>query len=121
YYADQQAYHRVAGAVARDMGINAIAIEFGYLRPDWLTIERNGMGVYSHFPDDPARIRAIAADAPAPDLTVRYPYSFTAEAVAEVTFNLANVFLRPLYPFFNADKYYHPFVDYLSWGPRAIR
>ncbi len=121
YYADQQAYHRVAAAAARDMGLNAIAIEFGYLRPDWITIERNGMGVYSHFPNDPERIRAIARDAPEPDLKVRYPYSFLAEAVAEVVFNLSNVFLRPFYPFFNADKYYHPFVDYLSWLPRTVR
>ncbi len=121
YYADQQAYHRVAAEVARGMNINAVAIEFGYLRPDWLTVERNGMGVYSHFPNDPARIRAIAADAPTPDLAVRFPYSFVAEAVAEVTYNLANVFLKPFYPHFNADKYYHPFVDYLSWVPRTVR
>ncbi len=121
YYADQQAYHRVAADVARRLDINAVAIEFGYLRPDWLTVERNGMGVYSHFPNDPAQIHAIAKNAPAPDLRVRYPYSFGAEAVAEVAFNLSNVFLRPLYPHFNADKYYHPFVDYLSWVPRTVR
>jgi len=121
YYADQQAYHRIAGALARARGIQAIAIEFGYLRPDWLTVERNGMGVYSHFPNDAGTIRSIAARAQAPDMQVRYPYSFLAEAVAEVTFNLANVFLRPLYPFFNADKYYHPLIDYLSWGTRSWR
>ncbi len=108
YYADQQAYHRVAAEVARRVGINAIAIEFGYLRPDWLTVERNGMGVYSHFPNDPELIRKAARDAPDPDLRVSFPYSFAAEAVAEVTYNLSNVFLRPLYPHYNADKYYHP-------------
>ena len=121
YYADQLVYHRSAGRLARSRGIQSIAFEYGYLRPDWLTLERNGMGVYSHFPNDPATIRAIAASAKAPDMQVRYPYSFLAEAVAEVTFNLSNVFLRPLYPFFDTDKYYHPLIDYLSWGTRSWR
>ena len=121
YYADQLIYHRIAGQLAREMGLQAIAVENGYLRPDWITLERNGMGVYSHFPNDPSVIRAIAARATAPDLQVRYPYSFFAEAVAEVTFHLSNVFLRPLYPFFNSDKYYHPLIDYLSWGTRSWR
>lgn len=115
YYADRLPYHVEARRVARDLGIEAVAMEFGYLRPSWITLEKEGMGVYSHFPADPDRIRAAAAGlAPAPPGTA-YRYTFATEAWHEVTYNLALVFGRPLYPFYRHDKYDHPVVEYLSW------
>jgi capsular polysaccharide export protein len=63
-------------------------------------------------------IRRIAAAAPPPDLTDRYSHSFGREATNEVVFNLANVFLRPAFPRFNANRHYHPLLDYLSWLPK---
>ncbi len=118
YYADRLPYHVVASELADEMGICACAVEFGYLRPDWITLERSGMGAYSRFTRDPETIRRIAAAAPAPDLSQAYGHSFGQEATNEVAFNLANVFLRPMYPRFHADRHYHPLVDYLSWLPK---
>jgi capsular polysaccharide export protein len=118
YYADRLPYHVVASELADELGIAANAVEFDYLRPDWITLERSGMGAYSRFTRDPEAIRRIAQGAPAPDLTDRYGHSFGQEATNEVVFNLANVFLRPMFPRFNADRHYHPLVDYLSWLPK---
>ena len=61
YYGDCRPYHLVARDVAQRCGVRAIAYEFGYLRPDWLTLERGGMSTRSHFPTDPAEIMAIGA------------------------------------------------------------
>ena len=119
-YADRHPYHRVAAAVARESGVRISTYEFGYLRPDWITLERGGMSAWSHFPRDPAQIRAIAAAAPEPDLAERYTYTFLAEAVAEVSYNLAAVLGTPLYPHYDADKYYHPVADYLSYLPQLV-
>lgn len=121
YYADRLPYHIEAKGVARELGIRAYACEFGYLRPDWLTLEHEGMGVYSHFPDDPAAIRGALQRYPATGPHPTYPFGFNTEAVHEVTFNLGMEFLRVLYPFYRSDKYYHPYVDYLSWLPRLFR
>ncbi len=121
YYADRLPYHRVAAEVAAARGLRAVAIEFGYLRPDWLTLERGGMGKSSHFPNDPATIRRIAAGAPDPDLSIRYPHDFATEAFNEVRFNLSMVFGRAFFPFYHSDKYYHPVIDYLTWLPRLAR
>lgn len=117
-YADRPPYHAAASKVAARLAVPCHIVENGYLRPDWITLERGGMGVFSHFPNDPETIRAIAPGLPEPDLQVRYRHGFAELALHEVAYDLLNVFGRPFYLRWNADKYYHPFVDYLSWVPR---
>lgn len=122
YYADRLPYHVAAAEAAEAAGIPAYAVEFGYLRPDWLTLERRGMGAYSHFPNDPDAIRRLAADLPPPPETrVRYAHNFREEARDEVLFNLANALFCWPYPFFRMDKRHHPLLDYPSWLPRLAR
>ncbi len=120
YFADRLPYHQVAIDVAEQLGIRTTTFEFGYLRPDWITLERRGMSAQSHFPCDPDNIRAIAARVPIPDLSERYAYGFLAEAFNEVLCNLTTYFLWPLYPRYEADRYYNPIIDYLGYIPRLI-
>src|SRR5690606_12802164 len=68
YFADRMPYHAAARRVADRLGLRTWAVEFGYLRPDWLTIEPGGMGAYSSFPRDPAAIARLAAGRPRPDI-----------------------------------------------------
>ncbi|WP_310618946.1 capsule biosynthesis protein [Flexibacterium corallicola] len=122
YYADRRPYHRVAHSVAMELGLNVFAYEFGYLRPHWITLETGGMGVYSHFPNDPREIRELAANLPDEDLReMSYPHPFTQEALSEVLCNLGPVFFPYCFPFYNRDRYYHPLRDYLSYIPRLLR
>jgi len=121
YYADRLPYHRLAARVGRRLGIRCHAVEFGYLRPDWVTLERDGMGRFSHFPNDPDQVRRIAARVGEPDMKARYPHTFNQEATNEVIYNLISYFGRPLFPFYRSDKYYDPLFDYLSWLPRMFR
>ncbi|GIX12476.1 MAG: capsular polysaccharide biosynthesis protein [Paracoccaceae bacterium] len=118
YYADRQPYHVEALAVARARGLRAHAVEYGYLRPDWITIEPEGMGRHSTFPRTPAAIRALAAGQPDPDMTPRHGHAFIDEAWREVAYSLAMVFGRPLYPFYRSDRYYWPVAEYLAWAIR---
>jgi capsular polysaccharide export protein len=121
YYADRLPYHAVAAEIAESLGVRATSIEFGYLRPDWLTVERGGAGARCHFPEDPETIRRIAAAVPEVELDVRYSHSFRHEAFNEVFYNLVAYFGRPFFPRYAADKYYNPLLDYLSWLPRFVR
>ncbi|TYO90516.1 capsule biosynthesis protein [Oceanicella actignis] len=125
YYADRNPYHVVAAELAEERGLRAHALEFGYLRPDWLTLERVGMGAYSRFPDDPDAIRAIAervrAEGFAPDMKTRHPHPFVQEAFNEVSFNLLNSLFFWPYPFYRMDRLYHPLLDFISWLPRLAR
>jgi len=117
YYGDRKPYHIVAGDLARERNINAFVYEFGYLRPDWLTIERYGMSAYSHFPKDPDLIGRIAANFKKPDMQRRYAHSKNREIFHEVSYNLMTFFTPFLYPFYNADRYYNLLLDYISGIP----
>lgn len=119
-YADRPPYHAAASEVADRLGIGCHVVENGYLRPDWITLERGGMGVFSRFPDDPEVIREIARDIAEPDLEVRYRHGFGVLAVNEVVYDLANRFGKPLFPRFVSDRYYDPLFDFLSWIPRMF-
>lgn len=118
YYADRLPYHVIAGEVARDARINAIAYEFGYLRPDWITLEHGGMSAYSHFPADPAAIRARAAGLPEPDFTPKYPFPHGLEAAYEVVYNIATYFDLVFHPHYVADRIHNPVLEYVSHLPR---
>lgn len=125
YYGDQHPYHRVAAQLAPGLGATPHVIEFGYLRPAWITLERGGMGGWSHFPNDPATIRAISARLnEVPEERV-FPYSFAQEAFNEVFYHLVNYFYFYVYPRYDADRFYNPVLEYLSaplrWLKQALR
>ncbi|MGF1446551.1 MAG: capsule biosynthesis protein [Pikeienuella sp.] len=115
YYADRLPYHRAAITAARRAGIRAWAIENGYLRPDWITMEPEAMGAFSRLPRDPAAISALAAGQQLPDLAPQYRHGFAREAASEVAFGLAMTLGRPFFPRYVSDKALPPIVDHLSW------
>src|SRR5690606_15900034 len=47
---DGRPYHKQAIRVANDLGIRIHILEHGYLRPNWLTVEPDGMTSRSKFP-----------------------------------------------------------------------
>lgn len=121
YYQDRLPYHAAAVELAHRKGLNAVACEFGYLRPDWITLELDGMSVLSRFPSDPDIILAAAKNLPVVDRRPLYKHSFFSEAFNEVLFNLLNVFFWFISPRFSQDKYYHPIAEYLSMIPRLLQ
>ncbi|MBX9698599.1 MAG: capsular biosynthesis protein, partial [Acetobacteraceae bacterium] len=104
---EQRPYHRAAIAAARSRGIAVTVTDYGYLRPDWIVLERDGMGAESRFPRDPAAIRALAARCPEPDLAPRFGDSFRRQAAWDVLFHLAS--MLPLgFPRYESWLLHHP-------------
>ena len=114
-HGDRRPYHIVAAEEARARGIAVLATDLGYVRPDWITLEYDGMTTYSRFPRDPAAIRALAAKMPAPDLEPRFHTPFWLIASLDVAYNLALVFGRTLYPRYRYHSVCHPFAEYAGW------
>ena len=121
YFADRVPYHRIAEAVAERLGATPYAVENGYLRPDWLTLEPGGMGGYSRFPADAASIDRIAFGAPPVEDGVAYRHSFAREAFADVSYTLTGIAGRPIFPHFERDRPHHPVREYVSWLPQLVR
>jgi capsular polysaccharide export protein len=117
---EQRPLHRAAIAEARARGVSVAVTDFGYLRPDWIVLERDGMGAESRFPRDPAAIRALAARCPEPDLRPRYADDFPAQARWDMRYHLAS--LAP-WPFrhYRGFLLHHPVPAYLGTGWRLLR
>jgi capsular polysaccharide export protein len=120
-HSERRPYHLEAAAQARLRGIAVYVTELGYLRPDWMTLERDGNSVDSLFPADPDAIRAIAKDAPDGASAVRYPRDPGLETKDDLLNSLPNVFLWFLYPHYRPHGLYHPFVAYARFLRREAR
>src|ERR1700704_2497891 len=114
-HGDRRPYHIVAAEEARARGIGVIATDLGYVRPDWITLERDGMSTYSRFPREPAAIRALAEEFPPPDLTPRFHPPFWLISVLDVAYNFGLVLGRPFYPHYRYHGISHPFTEYAGW------
>ncbi|MDX2266424.1 MAG: capsular biosynthesis protein [Hyphomicrobiales bacterium] len=116
-HGERRLYHRIAAAVARRRGVRVMVTELGYVRPGFMTVEPNGTGAGSHFPDEAAAIRRIAASAPPasapPDRT-----EFWRVALPDVIYNMVNSLAWPLYPRYRRHTIYYPPLEYLAWGVR---
>lgn len=107
---EQRKYHKEAIAVARERGIRVTVTDFGYLRPDWLTLEQNGMSGNSSFPKDPMVIKQQAEGLPFPDLRRKYQDSDLVMGIADLVSMYGNLLFWFLYPHYErSDARPHPF------------
>jgi capsular polysaccharide export protein len=118
--AEQRPFHRVAIAAAAKKNIRVTATDFGYLRPDWITLEPDGLSALSRFPRTAEGIRRLARAVPAADLSPIYADSFPRQAVLEVVYNILSWLLWFLYPGFRSHQIHHPVVNYISTGLRLL-
>jgi capsular polysaccharide export protein len=117
---EKRPYHEVAIAAAHRSGVRVTVTDFGYLRPDWITLEPDGMTGGSHFPRDPAVIKALAAGIPNSDLTPKFSDSFLHQAVWDVSYHLCNWLFWFVYPHYSSYHIHHPAANYLGTGWRLL-
>lgn len=118
---EQRQYHKVAIQAAKSRGIQIVTTDFGYLRPDWITLEHNGMSTDSLFPTDPGQIMALAAKVQKPDLSRRYSDSFFTQAVWDTGYYLLCLFFRVFYPFYQSHHIYHPVLANIGTGVHLLK
>jgi len=112
---EQRSYHKIAIEIAHNRGIRVVVTDLGYLRPDWITLEQDGMNGSSRFPKDPKRIMELAKDLPEIDMAVRYKNNLFKIEVLYLLFELANLFLFFLFPHYRrTDNRKHLLQNYLS-------
>lgn len=117
---EQREYHKIAIQAAKERGIEIVVTDFGYLRPDWITLEKDGMSAHSLFPREPEAILELAAQAPAIDFARKYHDSFWTMAIWDMVYHLANYFLWWLYPHYQSHKVDNPVLVYLGTGWRLF-
>lgn len=118
---EQRFYHKVAIAAAKARNLNVTVTDFGYLRPDWITLERDGMSGDSCFPREPEAVMALAENLPEPDLEPRFKDSFKTQIVWDIAYHMFSNWLWFLFPFYRSHQIYHPALVYLGTGLHILK
>jgi len=118
---EQRLYHQVAIELAHTRGIDVAVTDFGYLRPDWVILERDGLNARSRFTRDPAALLQEASALPAIGRSVRYPHHALNQALWDMTFHLSSALWPWGYPHYRRHTLRHPVLTYLATGWRLSR
>lgn len=112
---DGRRWHEDAIAAAHDAGVRVHLVEQGYVRPHQLTLEPDGTGGRTRFPQDWAAIEALA-EGREPPSAQRFKTSFLGYAVMDVLFNLANIAASWLFfPHYKQHGIDHPTREWTGW------
>jgi len=120
-FGDCRDHHRPAVLVCQDLGIAVHVFEEGYIRPDWVTLERGGVNGNSSLPSDPEWYRATAAALPPVPPHAQVPSSFKRRAVEGLAYNFADVLTRWHYPHWTNHRPWHPVVEAMGWWRKLSR
>jgi capsular polysaccharide export protein len=112
---DCRPYHRIAIEVARARGITVWCLEEGYLRPNWLCLEKDGLNGYSRLPDDPAWYRRTAASLPDPPADAAVGAGFRERVRSDFIWQGANYAYLWRYPHYRTHRPYPIWAEYLTW------
>jgi capsular polysaccharide export protein len=118
---EKREHHREAIVAARKRGVQVTVTDFGYLRPDWIVVERDGLNGDSRFPRDPARILQEAEGLPPIDRRVRYPHRPVNQALWDMAFHLSSAIFPFTFPNFRRHTLNHPIPNYLGTAARLAR
>lgn len=118
---DGREYHAAAAELGQTLGIKIHIIEHGYLRPDWLTIEPDGMSAHSRFPKDPDAIKALADSVPPVTGGGLFRSSFLTYALYDLAYHIPNVALGPLvHRHYRTHGAVHPAIEYGGWIGKGL-
>jgi capsular polysaccharide export protein len=117
---EQRDYQKMAVAAAKQLGVAVTVTDFGYLRPDWITLEPDGMSGHSRFPRNMPAIRALASRFAPLQTAVRYTSSLRPQIAWGMAFHLSNVLLNPLFFRRYRDYQLHHPVVYVGTGLRLL-
>jgi capsular polysaccharide export protein len=110
-FGDCRPLHRAAMEAAHERGARVWVFEEGYLRPNWITLERDGVNGHSRMPRDPEFYRSL--DLPEPPPPERVGKWFRAAGWFSTFMALAYTHLNQGFPYYvhhrSINAWYHTY------------
>lgn len=117
-YNDCRPCNATAIAEARRLGLRVHVFEEGYLRPNWLTLERDGINGNTRLPADPDWYRATARRLPPFDPGLPVGAGTRERILYDFQWQFANYRHRLRYPHYRTHRPYPIWAEYATWGTR---
>lgn len=114
-FGDCRPLHRIACDYAGALGVRVHVFEEGYVRPDWITLERGGVNGFSRLPRNPATYLRLAEGLPAIPAYPPIPSSFWRRAREATTYYAGVLLLAPLYPHYRLHRPRSITAEYRGW------
>ena len=114
-FGDCRSYHQVARRVAQSLGIRVFVFEEGYIRPNFITLEEDGVNGHSSMMTEPLHIDTKAIDLP--EEYQQPTHVFQLSAVYSMVYYWASAAQQKRFPHY---QHHRPF-EWLSEGSRWIR
>ncbi|MBN1607764.1 MAG: capsular biosynthesis protein [Polyangiaceae bacterium] len=118
-FGDCRVYHRLAIARAHALGIDVFVFEEGYLRPDFVTLERDGVNGHSKIPKDAAFYRELQPRETPPPRRTRHV--FLRAAWFSGLYALANSLFGWRYPHYRHHRDLNALRQARLWGLSGLR
>lgn len=117
-FGDQRPHHRAATALAREHGLRVHAFEEGYIRPNWITLERGGVNAASALPRNAAWYLEASAALADPGEGRRVLPSLAPRVAHDMAYHSANVANPLAYPGYRTHRPRVAAVEYAAWARR---
>lgn len=114
-FGSQRPLHQRAIRLAESLGIRVHVFEEGYVRPNWLTLERGGVNADSPLPRDPAWYLAVDPLLPQHGQGRPAPSDIRVRALHDLAFHLANGLNPLLYRGYRTHRPHSAPTEYLGW------
>lgn len=115
-YGDCRPYHASAHGMARLRNLHVHVVEEGYIRPDFMTLQDDGVNGNSTLPLDPQWYMDQARTLPQQEVALPpVPSTFRARARNTMRNGLASALMRPYFPFYNTHRPHSFLMESVAW------
>ena len=120
-FGDGRPVHAAAIAAAKAASVRTHVFEEGYIRPDWITLEREGVNGHSLLPRDPDWYRRVARDLPPVPTHAPIPSFATGRGWAAFFYYAEVVLQRWRFPFHRSHRDRDPVWEGITYLRRFRR
>lgn len=116
-FGDTRPVHLQALPLLKRLGLNIHVFEEGYFRPDWITLEQNGVNGHSQLlrKEPEFWLEVLGEDLQA---TTKIGKNIVPRAWHDICYRVATAALRPAYPYYKTHRPFKAYREYLGWAKR---
>lgn len=120
-FGDSRPLHRLAIKASKSRGVRVHVFEEGYIRPDWITLERDGVNGSSLLPKDSSWFREASRHIKHPPESKHVPTPLWMRAAQDMAFHSANISARITYSQYRTHRPRSPALEYAGWAWRFTK
>lgn len=120
-FGDMRPVHLPVHLVAEKHGARVHVFEEGYIRPNWITVEREGVNLNSPLPRDPDWYRAAACTLPPEPGAADVKVPISLRAAQDLAYRLCSASDCFLFPHYRTHRPRRAVVEYAGWFLRYVR